>query len=37
VGQKRNADSVLLGKPAGNRHGRPQHRWDNINIDINEI
>jgi hypothetical protein len=30
--------TVSPGKAAGKRRlGRPQHRWDNINIDINEI
>lgn len=38
TGQKRNADIVLLRKPAGKSPlGRPEHRWDNNIIDINEV
>jgi len=38
TGQKRNADIILLRKPAGKSPlGRPEHRWDNNIIDINEV
>jgi hypothetical protein len=39
MGEKRNAYTVLVGKPEGKRPlGRPRHRWvDNIKIDLREI
>jgi hypothetical protein len=39
MGEKRNAYSILVGKPEGKRSlGRPRRRWvDNIKIDIREI
>jgi hypothetical protein len=39
MGEKRNAYSILVGKPKGKRQlGRPRHRWmDNIQIDLREI
>jgi hypothetical protein len=38
-GEKRNAYSVLVGNPEGNRPlGRPRRRWvDNIKIELREI
>jgi hypothetical protein len=38
-GEKRNAYSILVGKPEGRRPlGRQRRRWvDNINIDLREI
>jgi hypothetical protein len=37
--QKRNAYSLLVGKPEGNRQvGRPRRRWvDNVKTDLGEI
>jgi hypothetical protein len=39
MGKKRNAYSILVGKPEGKRPlGRPRRRWvDNIKIDLREI
>jgi hypothetical protein len=39
MGEKRNAYSILVGKPEGKRPlGRPRRRWvDNIKIDLREI
>jgi hypothetical protein len=39
MGEKRNAYSVLVGKPEGKRPlGRPRCRWvDNIKLDLREI
>jgi hypothetical protein len=39
MGEKRNAYSILVGKPEGEGPlGRPRHRWvDNIKIDLTEI
>jgi hypothetical protein len=39
MGKKRNAYTILVEKPEGNRQlGRPSHRWgDNIKIDLREI
>jgi hypothetical protein len=39
MGEKRNACSLLVGKPEGRRPlGRPRRRWvDNIKIDLREI
>jgi hypothetical protein len=39
MGQKRNAYSILVGKPEGKRSlGRPRRRWmDNIKMDLREI
>jgi hypothetical protein len=38
MGEKRNADGILVGKPEGKRpRGRPRYRWvDNIKIDLRE-
>jgi hypothetical protein len=38
MGGKRNAYSLLVGKPEGNRQlGVPRHRWvDNIKMDLEE-
>jgi hypothetical protein len=38
-GEKRNAYSVLVGRPEGKRPlGRPRRRWvDNIKIDLREV
>jgi hypothetical protein len=38
-GEKRNAYTILMGKPEGKRpQGRPRHRWeDNIKMDFREI
>jgi hypothetical protein len=38
-GEKRNAYSLLVGKPEGKRLvGRPRRRWaDNIRIDLGEV
>jgi hypothetical protein len=37
-GEKRNAYTLLVGKPEGRRPlGRPRHRWvDNIRMDLGE-
>jgi hypothetical protein len=37
-GEKRNAHTILEGKPEGKRTlGRPRHRWvDNIQMDLRE-
>jgi hypothetical protein len=39
MGEKRNAYTLLVGKPEGKRQlGRPRHRWvDNIKMDLVEI
>jgi hypothetical protein len=39
MGEKRNAYSILVGKPDGKRPlGRPRRRWvDNIKMDLGEI
>jgi hypothetical protein len=39
MGEKRNADRILVGKPEGKGPvGRPRHRWvDNIKMDLREI
>jgi hypothetical protein len=39
MGEKRNAYSILVGKPEGKRpRGKPRHRWvDNIKMDLREI
>jgi hypothetical protein len=39
MGEKRNAYSLLVGKPEGKRPlGRPRHRWaDNIRMDLGEV
>jgi hypothetical protein len=39
MGEKRNAYSILVGKPEGRRPmERPRHRWvDNIKMDLREI
>jgi hypothetical protein len=39
IGAKRNAYSILVGKPEGKRPlGRPRRRWvDNIKMDLREI
>jgi hypothetical protein len=38
MGEKRNAYSILLGKPEGKTPlGRPRHRWENIRMDLREI
>jgi hypothetical protein len=39
LGEKRNADRILIGKPEGKRSpGRLRHRWvDNIKIYLREI
>jgi hypothetical protein len=39
MGEKRNAYSILVGKPEGKRPlGRPRRRWeDNIKMDVREI
>jgi hypothetical protein len=39
MGEKRNADWLLVGKPEGKRPlGRPRHRWvDNISMDLGEV
>jgi hypothetical protein len=39
MGEKRNAYSILVGKPEGKRPlGRPRRRWeDNIRKDLREI
>jgi hypothetical protein len=39
MGEKLNADRILVGKPEGKRPlGRPRHRWvDNIKKDLREI
>jgi hypothetical protein len=39
MGEKRNAYSILVGKPEGKRPlGRPRRRWvDNIKVDIRVI
>jgi hypothetical protein len=39
MGEKRNACTILVGKPEGKRPlGRPRRRWvDNIKMDLKEI
>jgi hypothetical protein len=39
MGEKRNADRILVGKPEGKRPmGRPRRRWaDNIKMDLREM
>jgi hypothetical protein len=39
VGEKRNACTILVGKPEGERPlGRPTRRWeDNIKMDLGEL
>jgi hypothetical protein len=39
MGEKRNAYSILMGKPEGKRPlGRPRRRWvDNTKMDLREI
>jgi hypothetical protein len=39
MGEMRNAHSIFVGKPEGQRPlGRPRHRWeDNIRMDLEEI
>jgi hypothetical protein len=39
MGEKRNADRLLVGKPEGKRPlGKPRHRWvDNIRMDLGEV
>jgi hypothetical protein len=39
MGEKRNANSLLVGKPEGKRPlGRPRRRWvDNIRMDLEEV
>jgi hypothetical protein len=39
MGEKRNANRILVGKPEGRRPlGRPRRRWvDNIKMDLREI
>jgi hypothetical protein len=39
MGEKRNTDRLLVGKPAGKRPlGRPRRRWvDNIRMDLGEV
>jgi hypothetical protein len=39
MGDRRNAYSILVGKPEGKRPlGRPRHRWgDNIRMDLREL
>jgi hypothetical protein len=39
MGEKRNAYTILVGKPEGKRLlGRPRYRWvDNIKMDLREI
>jgi hypothetical protein len=39
MGEKRNADRLLVGKPEGKTPlGRPRHRWaDNIKRDLGEV
>jgi hypothetical protein len=39
MGETRNADRILVGKPEGKRPlGRPRRRWvDNIKMDLTEI
>jgi hypothetical protein len=39
MGEKRNAYTILVGKPEGKRPlGRPRRRWeDNIRMDLREI
>jgi hypothetical protein len=39
MGEKRNSDRVLMGKPEGNRPlGRPRHRWaGNIKMDLRDL
>jgi hypothetical protein len=36
IGEKRNADRILVGKPEGKRSlGRPRRRWeDNVRMDL---
>jgi hypothetical protein len=36
--ERRGAYRGLVGKPEGNRLlGRPRHRWENINMDLQEV
>jgi len=39
MGEEREANRVLVGKPEGKRPlGRPRHRWvDNIRMDLQEV
>jgi hypothetical protein len=39
MGEERNAQKILVGKPEGKRPlGRPRRRWvDNVKIDFKEI
>jgi hypothetical protein len=39
IGEMRNANKILIGKPEGKRPlGRPRRRWeDNIKMDLGEI
>jgi hypothetical protein len=39
MGERRDAYTVLVGKPEGNRPlGRPRHRWeDNIKMNLQEV
>jgi hypothetical protein len=39
MGEKRNADRTLVGKPEGKRPlGRPRRRWvDNVKMDLKEV
>jgi hypothetical protein len=39
IGEKRNVNSLLVGKPEGKRPlGRQRHRWvDNIRMDLGEV
>jgi hypothetical protein len=37
MGEMRNANKVLVGKPEGNRQfGRPRRRWESIRMDLRE-
>jgi hypothetical protein len=38
MGEMRNADKILVGKPKGKRPlGRPRYRWEYIRIDLMDI